>query len=209
MERSAIRGGPFRKRQRQPRITRPKTVAPSGLQAVARSLSRVRSPRCLETENIAPHRSTDMRKVYVVFIVAGVSILLFGSGIFALEYNRVQNLCRSSQSRVETTHDAMNAIRSYRVESGIVGRILSRVRQTDAFQSDGYATFIQNDDGYRYRKGGGWRVEEWTKPWITRGYSVDFEYFDLEFQPVVEIKCDVLECGAIDIRNCLTLGGVY
>ena len=150
-----------------------------------------------------------MRKIHVVFAVAAISILLFISGIFALEYNRVQNLCRSSHSRVETAHDAINAVRNYRVESGPVGSILSRVRQSKTFQSDGYSKFIQNDDGYRYAKGGGWRVEEWTKPMITRGYSVDFEYFDLEFQPVVEIKCDVYECGAIDIRNCLTLGGAY
>ncbi len=150
-----------------------------------------------------------MRKVYLVFIVAGAFILLFVSGIFALEYNRVQNLCRSSHSRVETAHDAINAIRNYRVESGSVGIILSRVRQSETFQNDRYATFIQNDDGYRYKKGGGWRVEEWTWPMITRGYSVDFEYFDLEFQPNVEIKCDVLECGAIDIPNCLTFGAFY
>ena len=126
-----------------------------------------------------------MRKVYVVLIVAAASILLFRSGIFALEYNRVQNLCRSSHSRIETARGAIDAIRNYRAESGIVGRTLSRVRQTDVFQSDGYATFIQNDDGYRYRKGGGWRVEEWTKSMITRGYSVEFEYFDVEFQPAV------------------------
>jgi hypothetical protein len=154
-----------------------------------------------------------MRKVYVAIIVTGVSVLLFGSTILGLEYNRVQNLCRSStKSRVQTAHDAIDAIRNYQVDLGkfsLVDRILSKVRQTDAFRRDGYATFIRNDDGYRYRKGGGWRVEEWTKPMITRRYSVDFEYFDLEFQPVVEIKCDVLECGAIDIPNCLTFGGIY
>jgi hypothetical protein len=38
---------------------------------------------------------------------------------------------------------------------------------------------------------------------------VDFQYFDPQFQPEVEIKCDVLECGAIDIPNCLTFGSFY
>jgi hypothetical protein len=90
-----------------------------------------------------------------------------------------------------------------------VGIILSRVRQSEAFQSDGYSTIIQNDSGYRYRKGGGWRVEEWNKPMITPGYTVEFEYFDLEFQPEAIVKCDVFECGAIDISNCLTFGSFY
>jgi hypothetical protein len=161
------------------------------------------------------HRRTGaapVRKIiYVALAVTGISTLLFILGIFALEHSRVQNLCRSAHSRVESAHDAINAIRNYRVDSDSspVGLILSRVRQSEAFQSDGYSTFIQNDDGYRYRKGGGWRVEQWDKPLISRGYTVDFEYFDLEFQPNVEVKCDVLECGAIDVPNCLTFGAFY
>jgi hypothetical protein len=40
-------------------------------------------------------------------------------------------------------------------------------------------------------------------------YSVEFEYFDVDLRPSVEIKRDVLDCGAIDVRNCLTLGSYY
>jgi hypothetical protein len=77
------------------------------------------------------------------------------------------------------------------------------------FKAMGFATFIQDEGGYKYKKGGGWRVEEWTKPMIAHGYTVDFEYYDVEFQPVIEIRCEVLECGATDVSNCLTFGGVY
>jgi hypothetical protein len=144
-----------------------------------------------------------------MFTVGIISIILFLSTVFTLEYKRVQNICRPSNARIETVEDAINAVRNYHDESEWVGRILSRVRHTDAFKSNGYETFIQDEGGYRYRKGGGWRVKEWTKPLITRGYTVDFEYFDIEFQPVVEIRCEVFECGAVDAANCLTFGGVY
>jgi hypothetical protein len=52
-----------------------------------------------------------MKKFYVAIAAVGLSILLIGSAMLALEYNRVQNLCRSSQSPVETAHDAIDAIR--------------------------------------------------------------------------------------------------
>ena len=131
-----------------------------------------------------------MKKFYVAIAAIGLSILLIGSAMLALEYNRVQNLCRSSQSPVETAHDVIDAIRNYRVSSGPVGRILSLARHLDGFQSDGWT------------KGGGWDVKGWNKPLITRGYSVDFDSRDGQ----IEIKCDVLQCGAIDISNCLTMG---
>jgi hypothetical protein len=150
-----------------------------------------------------------MRKIYVVFTAGGISVFLLISGILSLEYNRVQKLCRSSNLRVESAREAINAIRNYRVESGLVGTILSRVRESETFQSDGYSIITQNENGHWYNKGGGWHVEEWTKPFISRGYSVDFEYFDRELRPAVEIKCDALECGAIDIPNRLTLGSYY
>jgi hypothetical protein len=152
-----------------------------------------------------------MRKfIHIALAVGGICILFF-SGIFVLERDRELSLCRSAHSRVETAHDAINAIRNYREDpdSGPVGKILSRVRESDAFQSDVYSMFIQNDDGYRYRKGGGWHVEERTSLLFVREYTVDFQYFDLEFMPMVEIRCDVLECGAIDVSNCLTFGDYY
>jgi hypothetical protein len=148
-----------------------------------------------------------MRKSYVVLAICGILILSMIPAIVVLEYQREQNLCRSSNSRVESAHDAINAIRNYRGGSYLVENILSRVRQLETFQSDGYSIITQNENDRWYNKGGGWHVKEWTKPFISRGYSVDFEYFDREFRTsLVEIKCDVLECGAIDIPNCLTLG---
>jgi hypothetical protein len=81
----------------------------------------------------------------------------------------------------------------------MVGRMLSTVRQLDAFKNDGWA--VHNDGGYRY--GAGWNVKAWTKPLIGRGYTVGFQYISMEF------TCDVYECGGIDIPNCLTLSGTY
>ena len=148
-----------------------------------------------------------MRKVYVIFAVVGILISVLASAIFALEYNRTQNLCRLNHSHIATGHDAMDVIRNYREDLGPVGRILSVARQLDAFRSDGYALSRTDDERV---KGGGWRVKEWNKPLITLGYSVDFEYFNVEFHPEIEVKCDVLECGAIDVsENCLTFGAFY
>jgi hypothetical protein len=141
-----------------------------------------------------------MKKIYVAFTVVGVLILSFESATFALEYNRVQNLCRSSHSRIETPHEAIDVIRNYRGQWGLVGHVLSRVRHLPAFQSDGYSLTRIGD-------GGGWDVKEWNEPLITRGYTARFEYSDAEFRPGIEITCDVLECGAIDVSNCLTFGG--
>jgi hypothetical protein len=95
-----------------------------------------------------------------------------------------------SRVRVETVHDAINAMRNYRMESDIVGGMLSAFRQTEIFQSD----------EYQYLKGGGWQVEGWSKPFIARGYTVTFNYF-------VIVSCEVYDCGAIDIPNCLTFNG--
>jgi hypothetical protein len=125
--------------------------------------------------------------IYAALTLLAIAAL-FASGIFMLEYQRVQNLCRSAHSRVETVHDAINAIRNYQDDLGPVGRILSQVRQTEAFRNDGYT------------RDGGWHVEAWTKPLITQGYSVEFAYFNQA------VKCAVLDCGAIDVPNCLTLG---
>jgi hypothetical protein len=149
-----------------------------------------------------------MRTGYLILTIGGISVFSVIPGIVALEYNREQSLCRSSNSRVDGAHDAINAIRNYRGGSNdLVEKILSRVRQSETFQSDGYSIITQNENGHLYDTGGGWHVEEWTHMFIFSGYSVDFEYFDREFRTrLVEIKCDVLECGAIDRPNCLTLG---
>ena len=148
-----------------------------------------------------------MKKIMSMVVSA---FALIQSAIFALEFNRVQNLCRSSTSRAENVHDAINAIRNYHDGPDAVGRALAQVRQTDAFQSDGREPVVQqNDGGYRYRKGGGWSFEERHKPMIAQVYSVDFDYYDFQFQPDVEIRCDVYDCGAIDIHNCLTLNAYY
>jgi hypothetical protein len=148
---------------------------------------------------------TSMKKISIAFVVVGVLILSYESATFALEYNRVQNLCRSSHSRIKTPHEAIDALRNYRGgEWGLVGHVLSRVRQLPAFQSDGYSLTRIGDGKV---KGGGWDVKEWNESLITRGYTVRFEYSDAEFRPGIEITCDVLECGAIDVSNCLTLGG--
>lgn len=147
-----------------------------------------------------------MRKVFVLLTVVALFILAVVSSSFVLEHNRIQNLCRSSHSRVETAHDAIDVMRNYRDNSGLVGKVLSRSRQFAAFQNDGYATSRTEDFQTR---GGGWLVEEWNEFLITRGYTVTFEYYAPEFRPEIEVKCDVLECGAIDISNCRTLGAFY
>jgi hypothetical protein len=130
-----------------------------------------------------------MRKIYAAIAAVGASILLLISAALALEYSRVQNLCRSHQPPIETAHDAINAMRNYRADSGVVGQKLAIARQLDGFQSDGYS------------KDGGWEVKEWNSL-IARGYSVAFHRRDAQ----IEIKCHVLPCGAIDIPNCLTMG---
>ena len=147
-----------------------------------------------------------MRKVFVLLSVVALIALAFESATFVLERNRIQNLCLSGHSRIETAHDAIDVMRNYRDGSYLVGKVLSRARQFDAFQNDGYAT-SRTDDGST--RGGGWLVEEWNTPLITRGYTVTFEYYAPEFRPEIEVKCDVLECGAIDISNCRTLGAFY
>jgi hypothetical protein len=131
-----------------------------------------------------------MRKVYIVFAVIGVFIAVLASPPIVLEYNRVQNLCRLHSSRIATAHDAIDVMRNYADDLSPAGRVLSIARHLDAFRSDARV------------RGSGWHAEEWIEPLITRGYSVDFD--DLDFQ--IEVKCDVLECGAIDISNCLTMG---
>jgi hypothetical protein len=135
-----------------------------------------------------------MRKVCAGVAVAAACFALL---IFTFEYNRVQNLCRSAGSRVESVHDAINAMRN----SETVGHMLSAVRQTDAFQRDGYELVYKNDAGHRYY--GGWRVKGWTTP-LNRGYTVTFEYLS----PEIEMTCEVYDCGGIDIPNCLTMGRI-
>jgi uncharacterized protein YerC len=148
-------------------------------------------------------------------IVASI-ILLFVSAISVLEYNRVRDICRGeNQVPVASQHDVINVIRNYRPEydahqSGYdaVARVLSKVRKSEEFQNDGYKTVMTNDNGRRYAKGGGWKVEEQTELFFIRIYAVDFEYSDTNLKPagMVEVKCDVFDCGAIDLPNCLTLG---
>lgn len=147
-----------------------------------------------------------MKTIFAGMIAIVTVIIFLAIDGYRLQYKNVEHLCQSSSQRVESTHDAINAIRNYQEELGPVGRILSLVRRTDAFQNDGYAIINQNDSGYKYPKGGGWWVEEWTTPGIGRVYSVHFQYFDFGYRPFAEIKYDVFECGAIDIRNCLTDG---
>src|SRR5262249_43898144 len=109
--------------------------------------------------------SAPMRKVYVLLSVVALFVLAVEAGAFVLEHNRIQNLCRSSHSRIETAHDAIDVMRSYRDNSDPVGKVLARGRQFDAFQNDGYAT-SRTDDGRT--RGGGWLVEQWNTPLMTR-----------------------------------------
>jgi hypothetical protein len=141
-----------------------------------------------------------MRKVLAGLAVAGagfaVLIACFAVLIFVLEYNRVQNLCRSAISRVENVHDAINAMRNYR-KGDLVGRILETSRQTYAFQHDGYTPGAKYEGGYRV--GEGWLVQTWTGL-LNRGYAVEYSY------PTIDVMCVVYDCGGIDIPNCLTMG---
>jgi hypothetical protein len=147
-----------------------------------------------------------MRPLVATACFAGVGLLVvtacFFLAVFGFEYNRVRNLCPAGASRGETAHDAINAMRNYqaRGEWDPVGRMLSAVRPYDAFKNDD-GRAIHNDGGYRYSAG--WHVEAWTKPLIARGYTVGFTYISMEF------RCDVYDCGGIDIPNCLTMGGTY
>jgi hypothetical protein len=153
-----------------------------------------------------------MRKLFVASAIIGIVFLLVVLDAFKLEVSRVDNLCKSTHLHLATAHDAIDALRNYQVpsNSGPVGKVLSRVRHLDAFRRDGYSVARTGEIGLRQTTGGGWNVKEWTEPLITRGYTVDFYYYDVdEFQPAIEVKCDVLECGAIDASNCQTFGGYY
>ncbi len=66
-----------------------------------------------------------MRKAGVGLLVGAACFFLL---IFGLENNRVRNLCPAGASKVESAHDAINAIRNYRGETDMVGRMLSIVR---------------------------------------------------------------------------------
>jgi hypothetical protein len=89
-----------------------------------------------------------MRKVGVRLLVGAVCFFML---IFGFENNRVRNLCPAGASKVESAHDAINALRNYQGETDMVGRMLSTVRPYDAFKNDGWA--VHNDGGYRYSAG--------------------------------------------------------
>jgi hypothetical protein len=129
-----------------------------------------------------------VKLVGVACLIGFALVLVFIVAMGNLEYGRVSNLCREASSRVENSHEAISALRNYR---GPFARpdLLSKLREFELFQHDGFG------------KNGGWSVEEWTKFWM-HGYTVDFSLND----PEATIVCDVYECGAVDYRNCMTLG---
>jgi hypothetical protein len=83
-----------------------------------------------------------MRKLYVVFLLVGIFVLVLLSAPFVFEYNRIENLCRSHRSRITTAHDAIDVIRNYREESSAAGRAISVARHLSAFQTDGMGAAV-------------------------------------------------------------------
>jgi len=132
-----------------------------------------------------------MKRVGIACLIGFFAILTTVVALAALEYRRVSNLCRGASSRVASAQEAMSAIRNYRGPFPFPN-FLPRLREFEAFQHDGFGT------------NGGWSIEEWTRLWM-HGYTVDFSLND----PQVSIICEVYECGAVDIHNCLTLGPFY
>jgi hypothetical protein len=63
-----------------------------------------------------------MRKVFVLLSVVALFVLAFESATFVLERNRIQNLCLSGHSRIETAHDAIDVMRNYRDSSDPVAK---------------------------------------------------------------------------------------
>jgi hypothetical protein len=132
-----------------------------------------------------------MKRVGIACLIGFALVLVFIVAMGTLEYRRVSNLCREASPRVENSHEAIGALRNYRGPF-VSPDFLSGLREFDLFQHDGFG------------RNGGWSVEKWTK-FSVHGYTVEFSLND----PVAVIRCDVYECGAVDYRNCMTLGAGY
>jgi hypothetical protein len=150
-----------------------------------------------------------MKKILIAIISLVLLVILYNVDYYMIQHNRRQSLCDGAVASIKSAHDAINVIRNYNMDTGPVGSILSRVRGSEVFENDGYKSPAWNRDGQWYGTGGGWHVEEWARPIIEHGYSIEFEYFDNRIPSELIIRCDVLDCGAIDIHNCKTLGVAY
>ena len=122
----------------------------------------------------------------MVRAIAFIVILAIPSTLVTSEYQLLRNVCAEADTEVKTAQEAIRAVRGYRGTWPFDGPLT--IRSSEIFQSDGFGPK------------GGWRAKEWRTFWIIHGYTVDFDLFE----PQVEIKCDVLECGAV--TNCGTLG---
>ncbi len=109
-------------------------------------------------------------------------ILFFVSFGAAVRYESVAKLC-TGKTKVETVHDAINAVRNLPGDWPFY-----ELRHSNLFQTDGAGP------------DGGWQVRKWTEFPMIEGFEVVFELP----KPLVEVECKVLACGAVD--RCKTLG---
>jgi hypothetical protein len=128
-----------------------------------------------------------MKRSTVGCFIGAFIVLAIPVTLEILEYGRVSRLCRGMNARIENAHEAISALRNYRGPFPFQDT-LSKVRELELFQIDGFGDK------------GGWSVVESTDLFEHK-YTVDFSLTD----PVVTIKCDVFECGAVDHANCLVL----